>query len=62
MKAGLDNIARSALNELSLGLIEMFSASMQELIQNSRQQRQMGFMLQNQKMVYHPGAEKEINF
>jgi hypothetical protein len=39
MKSGLDNITRTALNEVASGLLEMFQTCVEELILVAREQR-----------------------
>jgi len=56
MKAGLENISRTALTELSFGLIEMFQGALTDLIQISRQQRCMSFLTNNKKVELKEGT------
>lgn len=60
MKGGLENITRTALTELSFGLIDMFQTALTEMIHTSRQQRSFGFITNSKKMVLEQGTEKAI--
>ncbi len=61
MKGGLENITRTALTELSFGLIEMFQNALTEMIHASRQQRSFGFITNTKKSVLEQGQTKQIN-
>jgi hypothetical protein len=56
MKGGLENITRTALTELSFGLIDMFQTALTEMIHTSRQQRSFGFITNSKKMVLEQGV------
>lgn len=55
-KVGLENISRSALTEITYGVIEMFQNATAELIEISRKQRSMTFITNNKKIHSKEGS------
>ncbi len=60
MKYGIDNLTKSSIAELSQGLLIMFQDVLGELIAESRQHRNMNFLMNSQRITNYQGQEKHI--